>query len=122
MPKSPQTLLDKFDPLLLLELAFRIRSSKDVAVEFGITETHLSRVLKAQGFRRLPGPVRKQRLANAALTEARTEYREGLAMKVQAGQMTLPAACKKAKCHERTMFRYIAKLPTTVTAATTGKE
>lgn len=110
MPKSPQTLLDKFDPLMLMQLAWRIRSSKSVAEELGITETHLSRVLKAQKFKRIPGPVRQQRLANAALTQSRTEYREALAAKIKAGTLTMAAACKKASCHERTMFRYIAKL------------
>lgn len=109
MAKTKTPLIDRLDLPTLDKLHTRQITGAEVAAQLGVSGTHLSRVLSAEGFKKLPGPVLQKRKAITELVKTRHEYRQGLADKVAAKTITIEQACAKAKCSERTMWRYIAK-------------
>ena len=110
MPKMTDTLTDKLTPEILQKLTNREVRKKDLAEQFQVTATHLSRTLTANNFKRLPAPAYAGRKAAALLYRARGDNRLVIAQKVDDRTLDIETACKLAMCSERTMRRYLAKL------------
>lgn len=108
MTKAATPLIDKIDPVTLEKLRLRQMTLVQAAAKWGVTPTHLSRVLKEAGFRQEPSIITAGRKQAAELTQTRIEYRETLGAKVAAGTLKMDKACKDAGCSERTMWRYVA--------------
>ena len=110
MPKTTNTLTEKLTPEILQNLTDRKIRKKDLAEQFQVTATHLSRTLTANNFKRLPAPAYASRKAAALLYRARGDNRLVIAQKVDNKTLDIETACKLAVCSERTMRRYLAKL------------
>lgn len=94
-------LADNIQPFLE-QIRRREITNREVAARLGVSEEHLSRVLKKLNVVKDPPPDRK---AQAELNRARREFRENAAR-----TMSVSAAARAAHCSVRTIYRLKAKL------------
>lgn len=105
-PERRPTLREKVTPQQLDDLYNRRITGRALAAELGVTENWLSRNFSGK----VPGLVRTARAQKKELFAARTAYRDSLARRIRAGEMTRSDACAIAHCSERTMSRHISRV------------
>jgi transposase len=102
-----QHLKNRLTPGILEAIAQRKTSAKDVAKLYGVSETHLSKALKALNLQKIPAPTPEHKRKAHILMVTRTKVRQELAEKVRLGTKTIHNAAREANCSLRTMYRYV---------------
>jgi|GEM_PF-4670775 AraC-like DNA-binding protein len=96
-------LKDRLTPAMRDDLYNRRVTTKALAKQLGVSETHLSRVCPGK----IPGQKRQYK---TDLIESRKLYREELALEVTCGRLDRKKAIQLAGCSERTFWRHIANV------------
>ena len=106
------TLLEFFEqrPELLEMLRMRQVTNRQIALQAGVSEAYLARVLTGMGVQKVRGEVVARREELRELAEERRIHRQNLAKLVASGRLTMETAAAQAGCSERTLYRYIERL------------